>query len=219
VAKHGGIMAVHAEEDDVVTFMTEKLKAEGRAQGYNLHLVHNNLSEDLAFRHIIRLAGHTGAAVYFVHTTAKEGVAAVAEARAQGQPVYGEALHHYLHFTCEDYKKPGGTAIHTYPALKFAEDRDALIAGLMDGRLATTATDEYTTHKAYKLAGDTIETVCGGHNGIETRLPVGLHEVRGRAQRAADPLRGHHLGQCRPHPRDAIRRRAPSSPAVTRIWS
>jgi dihydropyrimidinase len=29
VAKHGGIMAVHAEEDDVVTFMTEKLKAEG----------------------------------------------------------------------------------------------------------------------------------------------------------------------------------------------
>ena len=172
VAKHGGIMAVHAEEDDVVTFMTEKLKAEGRAQGYNLHLVHNNLSEDLAFRHVIRLAGHTGAAVYFVHTTAKEGVAAVAEARAQGQPVYGEALHHYLHFTCEDYKKPGGTAIHTYPALKFAEDRDALIAGLMDGRLATTATDEYTTHKAYKLAGDTIETVCGGHNGIETRLPV-----------------------------------------------
>jgi len=86
--------------------------------------------------------------------------------------VYGEALHHYLHFTCEDYKKPGGTAIHTYPALKFAEDRDALLAGLMDGRLATTATDEYTTHKAYKLAGDTIETVCGGHNGIETRLPV-----------------------------------------------
>src|SRR5213593_847687 len=43
---------------------------------------------------------------------------------------------------------------------------------LLDGRLATTATDEYTTHKAYKLAGDTIETVCGGHNGIETRLPV-----------------------------------------------
>ena len=172
VGRHGGIMAVHAEEDDVVTYMTETLKREGRAQGYNLHLVHNNLSEDLAFRHIIRLARHTNAAVYFVHTTAKEGVAAIAEARNQGQPVYGEALHNYLHFTCDDYKKPGGTAIHTYPAIKFADDRDALLAGLMDGRLATTATDEYTVHKAYKLAGDTIETVCGGHNGIETRLPV-----------------------------------------------
>ena len=55
VARHGGIMAVHAEEDDLVTYMTDKLKREGRTQGYNLHLVHNNLSEDLAFRHIIRL--------------------------------------------------------------------------------------------------------------------------------------------------------------------
>src|SRR5262252_3831131 len=141
VAKHGGIMAVHAEEDDVVTYMTQKLKREGRAHGYNLHLVHNNISEDLAFRHIIRLAQNTETAVYFVHTTAKEGVAAVAEARRLGQPVYAEA-------------------------------RDALIAGLLDGRLATTATDEYTVHKAYKLAGSTIETVCGGHNGIETRMPV-----------------------------------------------
>jgi dihydropyrimidinase len=172
VAKHGGIMAVHAEEDEVVRYMTEKLKREGRAQGYNLHLVHNNLSEDLAFRHITRLAKHTGVGIYFVHVTAKEGVAAIAEARSDGRPVYGEALHNYLQFTCEDYKKPGGTAIHTYPAIKFAGDRDALTAGLMDGRLATTATDEYTTYKGPKLWGDTIETVCGGHNGIETRLPV-----------------------------------------------
>ena len=172
VAKHGGIMAVHAEEDEIVRYMTEKLKREGRMQGYNLHLVHNNLSEDLAFRHIIRLAKHTNVGIYFVHVTAKEGVAAIAEARNDGQPVYGEALHNYLQFTCEDYKKPGGTAIHTYPAIKFPEDREARTRGLMDGRLATTATDEYTTYRKPKLWGDTIETVCGGHNGIETRMPV-----------------------------------------------
>ena len=54
-------------------------------KGYNLHLVHNNISEDLAFRHIIRLAKHTGVGIYFVHVTAKEGVAAIAEARSEGQ--------------------------------------------------------------------------------------------------------------------------------------
>jgi dihydropyrimidinase len=172
VAKHGGIMAVHAEEDDIVTYMTDKLARERRDQGYNLHLVHNNLSEDLAFRKVIRLARHTQVGVYFVHTTAKEGVAAIAEARDQRLPVYGEALHNYLQFTCEDYKKPDGTAIHTYPAIKFADDRDALQAGLMGGDLCTTATDEYTTYKHVKLSGDTIHTVCGGHNGIETRIPV-----------------------------------------------
>ena len=172
VAQNGGIMAVHAEEDDIVTYMTEKLKREQRAQGYNLHLVHNNISEDIAFRKIIRLAEHTETGIYFVHTTAKEGVAAVAEARSRQLPIYGEALHNYLEFTYEDYKKPGGTAIHTYPAIKFAEDRDALQQGLVDGPICTTATDEYTTYKDVKLSGDTIETVCGGHNGIETRLPV-----------------------------------------------
>jgi len=172
VANNGGIMAVHAEDDDIVTYMEAKLKREGRDQGYNLHLVHNNISEDIAFRKILRLAKHTETGIYFVHTTAKEGVAAIAEARLQQQPVYGETLHNYLEFTCEDYKKPGGTAIHTYPAIKFPEDRDALQEGLVDGSLCTTATDEYTTYKDIKLSGNTVETVCGGHNGIETRLPV-----------------------------------------------
>ena len=172
VSRHGGIMAVHAEDDDIVTHMEEKLTREGRDQGYNLHLVHNNISEDLAFRQILRLANHTETGIYFVHTTAKEGVAAIAEARLRQQPVYGEALHNYLEFTCDDYRKPGGTAIHTYPAIKFADDRDALQEGLADGSLCTTATDEYTTYKDAKLSGDTILTVCGGHNGIETRMPV-----------------------------------------------
>jgi dihydropyrimidinase len=190
VAKHGGIMAVHAEDDDVVSYMTEKLQREGQDQGHNIHLVHNNLSEDLAFRNIIRLAQHTGVGIYFVHVTAKEGVRAIAEARSAGLPVYGEALHHYLQFTCDDYKKSGGTAIHTYPAIKFADDRDELIAGMLDGRLATTATDEYTTFKGPKLWGDRIATVCGGHNGIETRIPVAYTKLvveRGMSlQRFAD---------------------------------
>jgi dihydropyrimidinase len=172
VSAHGGIMAVHAEEDDIVTYMEQKLKREGRDQGHNLHLVHNNISEDISFRKIIRLAEHTETGIYFVHTTAKEGVAAVAEARGRQLPVYGEALHNYLEFTSEDYKKPGGTIIHTYPALKYPEDRDALQQGLVDGPMCTTATDDYTTSKEVKLSGNTIETVCGGHNGIETRLAV-----------------------------------------------
>ena len=172
VSKNGGIMAVHAEDDDIVTYMTEKLNREGNNQGYNLHLVHNNISEDIAFRRILRLAKHTEVGIYFVHTTAKEGVAAIAEARNNNMPVYGEALHNYLEFTCEDYKKPGGTAIHTYPAIKYPDDRDALQQGLADGSLCTTATDEYVTYKNVKLWGDNINTVCGGHNGIETRMAV-----------------------------------------------
>jgi hypothetical protein len=45
IAKHGGMMAIHAEDEEIVQFMTKKLQQEGNDQGYNLHLVHNNLSE------------------------------------------------------------------------------------------------------------------------------------------------------------------------------
>ena len=172
VGINGGIMAVHAEDDDMVKYMEAKLIREGRDQGYNLHLAHNNVSEDISFRQIIRLSEHTETGIYFVHTTAKEGAFAIADARNNQLPVYGETLHNYLHFTHEHYREPEGTAIHTYPAIKHASDRHELQEALINGTLSTTATDEYTTYKDVKLSGNTIETVCGGHNGIETRLPV-----------------------------------------------
>ncbi len=176
VARQGGIMVVHAEDDDIVEFMLKQLARERRTGGEFIHLVHNNLSEDIAFRKVIRLARHAGAGLYFVHVTAREGVAAIAEARAQGQPVYGEALHNYLAFTSEDYAGDAGPLFHTYPALKFPEDRDALWRGALDGTISTVATDEYTTSRAVKMAGRTIEDVCGGHNGIETRMALVFSE-------------------------------------------
>jgi dihydropyrimidinase len=177
VAEAGGMMAVHAEDEDIVRYMKEKLWREGRGEGFNLPLAHNNLSEALAFQRVVSLARNTGAAIYFLHTTAKEGVEAIAEARADRLPVYGEALHNYLHFTMDDYQQPSGTAVHTYPSIKSADDRDALTDGLLDGRLATVATDDYTTPKDVKLFGDTIDTICGGHNGIETRIPVAFTKL------------------------------------------
>ena len=172
VAPRGGIMVVHAEDHDVVQFMYERLKHEGRTEGWNLPLVHNKLSEALAFRRTIHLAGATGAAVYFVHTSAREGVDAVREARADGQPVYAETLHHYACFTAEDYKQPRGFCYHTYPSLKYPEDQAALWDGLVRDGVSTTGTDEYPTSLELKLRGKTIEDVTGGNLGAEARLGI-----------------------------------------------
>ena len=171
-ARHGGIMAVHAEDHDLVDHMRRRLAAEGRDEAVNLPLVHSKLSEDLAFRHVLRLAERAEAAVYLLHVSAAEGVGAVAEARSRGLPVYGETLHNYMEFNCGHYSRPGGTATHTYPSLKYEEDRLALVEAVLDGSLSTTATDHIATSREVKLHGGTVTTVCGGHNGVETRLPV-----------------------------------------------
>jgi dihydropyrimidinase len=172
VAGRGGLMVVHAEDNDVVQFMYEKLREEGRMEGWNLPLVHNKLSEALAFRRTIHVAEATGAPVYFVHTSAKEGVDAVLEARAKGLPVYAETLHHYACFNAEDYKRPRGFCYHTYPSLKYPEDQAALWDGLVRDGVSTTGTDEYPTSLELKLRGKTVEDVTGGNLGAEARMGI-----------------------------------------------
>ena len=176
IAAAGGILAVHGEDEDVVQFMYEKLREEGRMEGANLPLVHNKLSELLAFRRTVTMARATGCAVYFVHTSAREGVETIREARAAGLPVYGETLHQYACFNAEYYKTPRGFCAHTYPSLKFPEDQQALWDGLVGDGLSTLATDEYPTSLALKLRGRTIEDVTGGNLGAEARLGVGYTE-------------------------------------------
>jgi len=134
------------------------------------------LSEQLAFRRTIALGQATGAGVYFVHTSAREGVEAVLEARAAGHPVYAETLHQYACFDAEHYQTPRGFCAHTYPSLKLPEDREALWRGLVDGGVSTLATDEYPTSLALKLRGRTIEDVTGGNLGAEARLGIAFTE-------------------------------------------
>ena len=175
-AAHGGLVFVHCEDDDIVQYMYDKLTEEERIEWFNIHEVHNNMSEDLSFRRVLRLAEWTGAAVYFVHVSAKEGVNAVRQARGRGLPVYGETLHNYVSFTAEDYKKPDGMKYHTYPSLKSEEDRLALWDGLIQGGISTVATDEVCTEFAMKISGKTILDVQGGHSGAETRMGITYSE-------------------------------------------
>jgi len=176
VAPAGGLMVVHGEDEDLVQFNYERFRAEGRLDGTNLHLVHSKLSELLAFRRTVALARAMSAAVYFVHTSAKEGVDTIGEARADGLPVYGETLHQYACFNAEYYKTPRGFCSHTYPSLKFPEDQAALWRGLVHDGLATLATDEYPTSLELKLRGRTIEDVTGGNVGAEARMGIGYSE-------------------------------------------
>ena len=173
LAKAGGFAAIHAEDNDIVMHMYEKLTREGRTGFENLAEVHNTLSEDLAFNRVIRLAANIeGCALYMLHTSAATGVRAIATARAQGVPIYGETLHQYLMYSAEDYKRPNGQIYHTYPSLKFAEDHAALWAGTNHGAIQTVATDEICCPLKFKLQGNKIDDTTGGNAGVEPRVSL-----------------------------------------------
>jgi dihydropyrimidinase len=168
----GGVLAVHAEDEDIVMFMNRKLHEEGRIHTRFLPEAHPNVSEDLASRRVIRLAEWTGAAVYLMHVSAKEAVQAVAEARSKRLPVYGETLHHYASFTSEVYEREDGPLYHTYPSLKRADDAESLWRALADGSLATIATDAILCGRDLKLGGTTIEDTVGGSPAVEERVGI-----------------------------------------------
>jgi dihydropyrimidinase len=173
VAKAGGLTCIHAEDNDLVMHMYEKLTREGRTSFHNFAEVHTTLSEDLAFNRVIRLAESVaGAALYMVHTSAATGVAAMAAARSRGFPVYGETLHQYLLYNAEDYKKPLGQTYHTYPSLKFPEDQKALWAAMRHGAIQCVATDEVCCPLSVKLKGVRIDDVMGGNSGVEPRVSL-----------------------------------------------
>ncbi|HYM32732.1 MAG TPA: amidohydrolase family protein [Candidatus Cybelea sp.] len=172
-ARAGGIAVIHAEDNDIVMHMYEKLIREDRAGFENMAEVHNTLSEDLSFNRVIRLAASIpGAALYMMHTSAATGVRAIAEARAQGVPIYGETLHQYLLYSAEDYKRPGGQMFHTYPSLKFKADHDALWSATRGGAIQVVATDEICCPLKVKLQGRRIDDVTGGNAGVEPRVSL-----------------------------------------------
>jgi dihydropyrimidinase len=188
LASAGGVAAIHAEDNDIVMHMYEKLIREDRVGFENMAEVHNTLSEDLSFNRVIRLAENVeGAALYMVHVSAATGVAAIAASRAKGFPIYGETLHQYLLYNAEDYKRPGGQMFHTYPSLKFAKDQEALWTATDHGAIQAIATDEVCCPLQVKLQGRRIDDTTGGNSGVEPRLSLMYtHLVEKRGYSLAD---------------------------------
>jgi dihydropyrimidinase len=112
-----------------------------------------------------------------MHVSAATGVQAIREARAQGQPIYGETLHQYMLYTSEDYKRPNGQIYHTYPSLKTREDQAQLWAGTLDGAIHTVATDEICCTLRTKIGGNRIDDTTGGNAGVEPRVGVMYHAM------------------------------------------
>jgi len=178
LSREGGLGVIHAEDNDIVMHMYDKLIREERVGFEYLAEAHNALSEDLSFRRVLRLAENVpGTALYMMHVSAATGVKAIAEARAKGLPIYGETLHQYLLYSAEDYRRPNGQIYHTYPSLKSADDQRALWDGTLSGNINCVATDELCCTLKEKTLGDRIDNTTGGNSGVEPRLGVMYTEM------------------------------------------
>jgi dihydroorotase len=137
------------------------------------------IAEDLIIGRNILLAEHFGARIHMQHVSTAGGVELLRRARERGVPVSGEATPHHVYFTdadCAGYD----TNFKMNPPLRTAADRDALIAGVLDGTIDIIATD-HAPHTDYEKDQE-FDLAPFGITGLEvalaTMLEVFIHGGR-----------------------------------------
>ena len=125
-------------------------------------------SEYLQIERDLHLAKETGCAYHVCHISAKESVAAIRRAKAEGVDVTCETAPHYLVMDDSDLCEDGRFKMN--PPLRDKTDREALVEGIIDGTIDMIATD-HAPHSAEEksrgLAGSAFGIV-----GIETAFPL-----------------------------------------------
>ena len=181
------LAAFHAENDAIVRFLRDKLRAEGRCAPIYHALSRPDYCEAEAIQRILHLAQAAGATeVYIVHLSTALGLQAIEEARGRGLTVYAEVCPQHLLLDDSCYLEPehGGLKYIMAPPARKKEDCAALWHGLETGSIDVVATDHCSFNFADKLArGKEDFSKCpGGIPGVETRLPLLFSEgvLKGR---------------------------------------
>ena len=130
-------------------------------------------SESICAGRDVELAGLTRARLHIAHMSTTGALEYVRQAKKNGLHVTCEVTPHHFTLTDEDVRYD--TNYKMNPPLASRADRDALIAGLVDGTVDAIATDHAPHHAASKDVE--FDRAPFGITGFETALALGLSEL------------------------------------------
>jgi len=174
----GALIAVHAENNELVKFLTNKYVNEKKLSPWYHYMSRPEFVEGEADVRAIQWAKHAGAALYIVHLATKQGVDAVTQARDEGYPIFAETCPQYLNFTSDVYKRPDGLNFVCSPPIKGKESQKSLWDAIIRGDVSTVATDHCPFLKSEKKWGaKDFRKIPNGCAGIEHMYPYMLSEA------------------------------------------
>ncbi len=128
-------------------------------------------AEAIALATMLRLARDTGARLHVCRLSTAEGVEMVRTAKKEGLPVTCDIAATHLHLTEHDIGF-FDSFCHLRPPLRTQRDRDALLAGLLDGTVDAICSDHTPVDDDAKLAP--FAESEPGASGLELLLPLTL---------------------------------------------
>ena len=161
----GKLIVAHCEDETLLNGGYIHDGAYAKAHG---HRGNPSASEWKQVERDLALVKETGCAYHVCHVSTKESVALIRKAKAEGLDVTCETGPHYLVMNDAMLQEDGRFKMN--PPIRAEEDRQALIAGLLDGTVDMIATDHAPHSAEEKSRG--LEKSLFGIVGLETAFPV-----------------------------------------------
>lgn len=161
-AETGMLIATHCEKEDIV----QKNIAYYKEQfGENIPIKYHPLirSAEACYRssaEAVELADKYQSRLHILHLSTEREISLFDIKPLAEKKITGEVCVHHLWFSDEDYDKYG-TLIKWNPAVKTRQDRDALLQGLLQGKLDVIATD-HAPHLIEEKQGGCLQAASGG---------------------------------------------------------
>ena len=177
--QYGAMTMVHAENNDVITWLSERLLAGGHTAPQFHAISHARIAESEASNRAIQLARLVDSPLLIVHVSTQEAAETIRTARDKGLKIYGETCPQYLFLTAEDLQRDGmdGAKFCCSPPPRDSGDQEAIWLGLNNDTFQVFSSDHapYRFDETGKLhAGPTpsFKKIANGLPGIELRMPL-----------------------------------------------
>nr|QFU78355.1 D-hydantoinase [synthetic construct] len=140
----GALVMVHAENGDVIDYLTKKALADGNTDPIYHALTRPPELEGEATGRACQLTELAGSQLYVVHVTCAQAVEKIAEARNKGLDVWGETCPQYLVLDQSYLEKPNfeGAKYVWSPPLREKWHQEVLWNALKNGQLQTLGSDQ-----------------------------------------------------------------------------
>ena len=178
--REGAMVMVHAENHDIIAWLSDKLLAAGNSAPKYHGVAHAAVAEREATHRAISLAEIVDVPLLIVHVSGHEAIEQIRWAQSKGLRIYGETCPQYLFLTADDLDRPGfeGAMWMCSPPPRDAANQEAVWRGLQSKVFQVFSSDHapyrYNDPEGKLRAGDrtTFKTIANGVPGIELRLAL-----------------------------------------------
>ncbi|MDC0610408.1 dihydropyrimidinase [Vibrio sp.] len=180
----GAITMVHAENDDCISWLTDRLKEQGKTSPRFHCAAHTTIGEREATHRAISLSELVDVPILLVHVSSREAIEQIHWGRGNGLNIFSETCPQYLFLTAEDLGIDDhfhGAKCVCSPPPRDKESQEAVWAALANGTFSVFSSDHcpYNYDETGKLIhgeGASFDKIPNGIAGLETRLPLLMSE-------------------------------------------